>query len=48
MKTILSLSYCVWLGLSLGICGIYYYEWKYWLIVIPTIILVTLFNRERQ
>ena len=37
-----------WLGVALGISGILITDWRWWLIVIPTIILVVIFNKEKK
>lgn len=39
--------YGAWLGISLAISGIYLVDWHWWLITIPTVILVVVFHREK-
>lgn len=34
-------AYALWLGLSLGIAEVNVFSFNYWIIVVPTIILVT-------
>ena len=46
MKTFSRNFYGVWLGLSLGISGIFINDYKFWLIIIPTILLVEISHNK--
>jgi hypothetical protein len=41
-------GWCIWLGFSMGIADIGVMNWKWWVIVIPTILLVSWYGDFRE
>jgi hypothetical protein len=41
-------GWCIWLGFSMGIADIGVTNWKWWVIVIPIIILVGIYGELRK
>jgi len=41
---ILKNAWVVWLGFSLGVAGIFWYMWQFWMILIPVCFLVQVAN----
>ena len=39
---LINYSWCIWLGGTLGLLGINVNSWKWWVIVVPIVILVNL------
>ena len=39
-QTIKTYAYALWMGIGLGILGVHLTEWKWWLFVIPMVVLV--------
>jgi hypothetical protein len=48
MRWVINTLYAAWLGCSLAIAGIYISNWKYWLITVPTIILVAIRRESNE
>ena len=42
------ISYGAWLGFSLSICDIHFYEWQFYLVLVPTVIFISLFYVPKQ
>ncbi len=44
MTKYIKIIFNIWIGASPAIAGIYIYNWKWWALVFPTILLFTLIN----
>ena len=40
LKFIKRYSFAAWMGIALGICEIWWYDWKFWLIMVPLVFLL--------